>query len=213
MKINEYLEANNLTAEEVAAVLSERLDRNIGAAAVSARASKEMPKMWANALGIEFEAPDIKKQAEEEGAKPKPKRAEDGKPKPAPDLNLVLVEERVAAIYAMVGKGVARAANEPRYEKAFYDHAPGCAKAWANLAKHDKHVATVLEALTAGGPWGEVLWIHLSLGFSLVVISGKVEIGGIFHPPAAATQNGAAAGERAESPPDFVDGTASETRE
>jgi hypothetical protein len=200
VKVNEYLETQNISAEELASVLAERLNRNIQAAGVLARGDKDMPKVWAEALGIEFEAPDVKREAEGEGAKPKPKREGGKPPAPTPELNLVLVEQRVAAIYSMVGKGVAKVTDEPRYAQAFDQHADGLGKAWAELAKHDKHVATVLQALTAGGPWGEVLWLHMSLGFSLVIISGKVEIPGIFHPIKAGegSRNGS------ESPPDNV---------
>jgi hypothetical protein len=183
MKVNDYLEMRGISAEELAALLSERFDRKLAPGAVISRGEKELPSSWVNVLGDV--PPDVVEAAEEAGAKPK-QRKQPQVPKPTPDFNPMLAEERVAAIYAMVGKGVAAATKEPRYEKAFVSHADKCGHAWTELAKHDKHVATVLTALTAGGPWGEVLWLHLSLGFAIVVISGKVEIplGGII--PSAA---------------------------
>jgi hypothetical protein len=123
----------------------------------------------------------------------------------------MLAEERVAAIYSMIGRGVAVATKEPRYRQAFDSHADKCGKAWADLAKHDKHVQTVLTALTAGGPWGEVLWLHLSLGFSLIVISGKVEIpfGGLTPAEPTPAQNGGSPGDAGA--PDTVAGSGTET--
>jgi hypothetical protein len=179
MTVADYLHAKKINAEELAAVLSERLNRSITAAAVIAQGDKPMRKAWRDALGVEDVPEPVAEEIIEEVTGEKPKRKSAKAPTPVGDFNPFLAEQRVAAIYAMAGKGVSMATREPRYEQAFRSHADQCGKAWVSLAAHDKHVATILTALTAGGPWGEVIWIHASLVFSLVVISGKVNLDGI----------------------------------
>lgn len=178
MKVSEYLKRHDIEPVDLAARLSEQLDRTLAPGAILARMDKEMPKAWKEALGVVEEEP--KEPVE------KPKRAAPSAPKPTAEFNPMLAEERIAAIYSMVGRGLSAATQEPRYRQAFDSHADKCGRAWVELAKHDKHVATVVTALTAGGPWGEVLWLNGSLALSIVIISGKVEIGNIGLAPGVA---------------------------
>jgi hypothetical protein len=187
MTVADYLHSKNLSADELAAVLSERLNRTITAAAVIAQGDKPMRKAWLMALGIKDAPEPVVEEIIEEVTGEKPKRKATRAPAEPAEFNPFLVEQRVAAIYSMVGRGVSAATKEPRYATAFNAHADKCGKAWADLAQYDKHVATVLTALTAGGPWGEVIWLHASLGFSLVVISGKVDIGNLGIIPGASS--------------------------
>lgn len=175
MKVKDYLAYKGIDAEGLALLLTEKMGRKLGAGAVIAREDKDLPKVWVEALGDV--PPDIIEEAEETGAKEKATRRQERTPKPVQEFNPLLAEERVAAIYDLIGKGVSAATKEPRYSETFTAHAEKCGKAWTELAKHDKHVATVLTMLTTGGPWGEVVWLHMSLGFALVVISGKAPIG------------------------------------
>lgn len=182
-------------------------------------------KSWVEALGIELapQPPEPEPAAEQTSgvplsapddgappptaAQPRRRRRRATPPTATPELNLAVLEERIAGIYVLVGKGVAQTTHNPQYETAFTSHANQAARAWVDLARADARVANVLRALTAGGPWGGVIWCHVSLAMSLVVISGRIELPNPFAPPA--NPNGAEQPRQPESPADVV-GSASE---
>src|SRR5579862_7010824 len=137
MTVAEYLLAKEITAEELAALLSERLDRTISANAVITRGEKAMPKSWREALG-DVETPPVVEPPPDVRGGERARRQSSQAPKPTVEFNPMLAEERVAAIYSMIGRGVATATKEPPYRTAFDEHADKCGKAWSELAKHDK---------------------------------------------------------------------------
>lgn len=153
----------------------------------NSRLSK-LPKTWAEALGIpqpaagstaRDEAPGV--EAESETSRQRRRQAEHEPPPPRPPLHPVDLgdlEQRIAGLYVLVGKGVGHATHDARYTMVFEQHAGQAGKAWADLARADERVARFLNGLMIGGPWSGVVICHLSLGMALVMISGRVNVFG-----------------------------------
>lgn len=191
-----WAEANEKDAEQVAADLTELLGEPIAKADVTRRWSGRTKKAWAEALGVELDEPPPRqrRRAAEDDAPPTP---------PLPDVNLAEIEARVAGVYVLVGKGVGAATRDARYAQVFEQHATQAGKAWAQLGREDPRVGRVLNALMVGGPWSGVIWTHLSIGMSLVMLSGRVQFPafpGAPTPPPASAGGGAAGGAAAGEP-------------
>lgn len=186
---------NRLSDEGIAALLSERLERDFSAEQIAKMKGRaRTPKYVAEALGIEREQPD-KTAADPNSSSripdppPAPLWPDDESPnepdratgvalEPAEPFDFDAAETRLMLVeaYRVAGKGAAYVGKNDQYERAFDLHAERCADAWLSLARRDARVAKALASLTSGGAWGQLLLIHLSLVLSVLAASGKIDV-------------------------------------
>lgn len=190
--LSDYMLEHGLSDESMAEVLSEKLGRQItphGVLAQRNRKDKNLSKSWLEAL--EIERPEFIRESEVEedlGGSPAQAGEHTGAGDDAARTSLAPVElpfdgleakTRIKLIYELIGKGVSRGMKDPRYEMVFRQHAPVLADKWIAAAKQNRQVATIVTYITAGGATGDLVIAHLTLVMSMLIISGKVPIGGI----------------------------------
>lgn len=185
--LRQWAQERGLDEHDLARDLSLYLDTEVTPADVRTRWGRQKPtQKWLAALGVELDPPEPEPDRQGAGddgpgRQPRQPRTRDAEADTPPattpvlplDANLAVLHGRIAGLYVLAGKGAAAAAKNAQYAVAFEQHANQAADAWCELARQDARVAQVLNGLMVGGPWSGVIWCHLSLGMSLVVISGK----------------------------------------
>lgn len=192
-ELSDFMLERGLSDEDLASLLTEKLDRHDrpitahGVRAMRARQDKFLAKSWREALDLpEYIAaaepaadPDEQtiQQAPAPGVSPPPPS---GLPAPvALPFDGLAAKERIEMAYVGIGIGAARAMRNPSVELVFRQHAPGLAEKWIAAARQNARVAQLVTYVTAGGATGDLILSHVMLAVSLLVISGKVPIGGI----------------------------------
>lgn len=189
--LTDYMADNGLSYESMAELLSDKLGKQIkphGVLAISKREDRNLPKSWLDAL--ELERPEFIQESPDGGSGDavEPGGAAPGTGGSSPSSLPVPVElpfdglearKRIELVYVGVGEGVSRAMRDPRVAIVFRQHAPALAEKWIAAAKQNARIATVVTYVTAGGATGDLIIAHVMLVMSLLVITGKVPIGGI----------------------------------
>lgn len=196
MGLREQLANRGLSYEQAAETLNERGvtikaadgERPITAADVSRRGSRPAYRSWREALELDEEPKFIQSSSSEAtvGAD-----SGDGRPTAAGIASLgvpAVVElpfdglearKRIELVYVGIGKGVGTAMRNPAIEIVFAQHAPKIAERWIAAAKQNARVAQIVTYVTAGGAVGDLIIAHLMLTVSLLIVSGRLPIGGI----------------------------------
>lgn len=163
--LKKYANEKNLTAQDIATELKEKLGRPISATGVEMMMNRqEAPLPWLSALGLNGAKPQEPSGLKEEKTK---KSAEDVKPNTAVDIHLpfepVSARATIELIYTMAGKGAAMASKTPTVGDAWHNAGPQLAEGWIEWAKENRTVANGIAMLTVGGPGGQVILMNASL--------------------------------------------------
>ena len=164
--LKKYANEKNLTAQDIATELKEKLGRPISATGVEMMMNRqEAPIPWLTALGLNGAKPKEPSGLKDEKTK---KSSEDVKsPGAAVDIHLpfepVSARATIELIYTMAGKGAAMASKTPPVGDAWHNAAPQLAEGWIEWAKENRTVANGIALLTVGGPGGQVILMNASL--------------------------------------------------
>jgi hypothetical protein len=182
------MDDNGLTADEVAARLSDHLGREVKPLTVNLRSGKaKTPPEWAQVLGLDTsddgEPEDVFVAANAPPTEGAPSgRAENDPPrKPAgtpttvrvPAGDLSLVRERIAKAYSAMGAGASMITQNQGYGAVSDAYSNEIAAAWVAAAKENQNVAKIVAFLDSGGPVGELIIAHLILVGGWVYVSGR----------------------------------------
>lgn len=105
---------------------------------------------------------------------------------PAPGAPLTPTERRlkdsVAEMYVMVSMG-ATFAGDPAIGMIIQQHADKAAESWVKLARKDARVKSLLNKLTTGSAYGDVIVVHIMMAFSILAAKGLLPGGMPGMPP------------------------------
>lgn len=184
--LRNYQTAEGLDDEQMAALLSEKLGRTVGAAGYRiVKGRRDAPAEWLEALGIAPQEPTYKPDKDAPPV-PSPQDPTGGAPKPVGILPFEPASARmqIALIYTMAGKGAAIPARRlgtddalkraERIERIWAVHAPQIADAYIEWARENSTVAHYIGMLTLGGPGGKLVILHGSMLVQTLMESGAI---------------------------------------
>lgn len=188
--IRNYQNAEGLTDEEMARLLSARLDREISTTGYRiVKGRKDAPEEWLRALNIaptDEPTSGAVSNATTPDAPPRDHAATSsaGAPISLP-FEPASARMQITLVYTMAGKGVAlptRRIGTPdalvranRIENAWATAAPSIADAYIEWAKENSTVAHYIGMLTLGGAGGKLMLLHASLLIQTLIESGAVK--------------------------------------
>jgi len=194
----DYQLEHGLSDEQLADILNERVKRRRDQKPISAAGVENMrykkdenvPPKWLEALDIEPPQREfIRESSSLRDEVPSPAIGEGDARGGTGTASLpVLLElpfdgleakKRIELVYVGVGRGVASAMHNPQIAVIFSQHAPKLAEKWIAAARQNARIAQVVTYVTAGGAVGDLIIAHITLVLSLLIVSGKVPIGGI----------------------------------
>lgn len=197
MNLQEYVDLHG--AERVAEELTVKLGRPISPHGVKTQARRQNgPKTWQKVLGLasadsapvsprgdgQTSAPFLDASPEEtetEGRQsettPKPP---DGARilQPVPLRNFAI--DRISKTYQFVGYGLGEGLGNHGITRVWDDSAPEIAKAWVEAAETSEFARRFVQMMTAGGPMGEVIILHVTLLAGTLYVIGQFPEVGLF---------------------------------
>lgn len=192
MLIREFLAERGIDAAEMAALLSERgvtFERGrfagnpITASAVSKRSGSEIPRRWAEALGLTDSdpLPPLGSDAQGspgEGADGQSERRETPPRRPA-EARIEIVQpgakKRIAGAYKFAGAALAAGAGSAGVAEVWADQADPIAQLWIDAAADNPWAARFVNMMNAGGAGGDLAAAHLYLiGASFYVLGAGI---------------------------------------
>lgn len=183
--IQAYQTAEGLSDEEMAARLSDLLDRPISVQGYKiVKGRKSAPGEWLNALSIvprDESAVDRPPPADDDPQPPAHRAVMDALPFEPQSVQL-----QIEMAYKLAGKGVAMVMHEPKVAYVWGMAAPDIAQAYIAWARENRTVAHYLGMLTLGGAAGNLVLLHGSLLVATLIASGQVGAPG-FVPPTMRT--------------------------
>jgi hypothetical protein len=181
--IRQWQESEGRSDEEMAELLSDRLGREISAQGYRiGKSKKSPPAAWLHALNIAPQEPSD--SLADAGASPP-----EGDREPVTRTVLPLpfdpapVRTQIVLMYTVAGKGASLALRTPQVADVWAQHATPIADAYIEWAKEDANVARILNAITLGGPKGELVMLHGSMLVTSLIISGKFDPNKLIPPP------------------------------
>jgi hypothetical protein len=158
----QFKKEHSLTDQQLAEMLSEKLNRNISSKGVAQQLRRESPSIpWLNALGISPKEPGNLKNSPPQVNSPG--ISSNIVPEVALPFELKSATATIEMIYTIAGKGAAMASKTPAVADAWQNSAPGLAQGWIEWAKENRTVANGIAMLTVGGPGGQVILTNASL--------------------------------------------------
>ena len=194
-----YREKHGLSRADLAALLSDRLQRPIKEGGIKRFENyNELPKSWVAALGLENPeppsaswgqtAPDLGWDGErnaDEGtavrdAEP-PSMPPGGRSVPMqPPSSAVSsggdysgARARIAKAYQAIGAGVSMVSQNQGYAAVTDSYSKDIAQAWIAAAEHNQNVAKIVAFMESGGPVGELIVCHILLLGGFIYVSGR----------------------------------------
>jgi hypothetical protein len=188
MLLSELLADRGLKAADVAAQLAEhgiavtsgpREGQPFTANDVSRRVSREVPKSWREALGVEASTlPRVEGGGAPGGSETQTSSSRrETPPKRPAEAQIEVVDaagakKRIAWAYKFVGTGLAAGSGSPGVAHVWADPSDGLAQMWLDAA------ARVVTAASAGGPMGELVAAHVYLAGASAYVLGAGIPGG-----------------------------------
>ena len=156
MNVREYMEREELTVED----LAERL--GVQVATVKRQRNKgPIPESWVERLGLDSTSGEGRDWEEVPEAPPDAPR----RPlTPPPVMDVSTVAGYIEGAYKL-GAHATRDAD-PLLAEAIEAYAPAAGEAWAKWIESEPKVKALLERLMVGTPLGEVIAVHVGIGFS-----------------------------------------------
>ncbi len=170
------------TAEQLSRLLGKQI--TVRAMQTYGRRS-EPPKAWREALGLETPQPASSAEpppdlGEPEGrqAETTPRPPESAKVIPLPVPTGEFAKKRISSAYQLIGAGISEGVGNPGVGKVWDDHSDPIAQAWLDAAESSDFARKFVQFMTAGGPMGEVVMLHVTmLAGTLYVIGQFPEVG------------------------------------
>lgn len=178
----EYMQREGKSAEDISNTLHALIGKRIGPAHVKMWAGrKDPPKQWVEALGLGSASPGGSADA---GPEIDGERETESSPRPLADSKLAPVtvpgfaRKRIAATYAFVGSGLGMALGNEGVGQVWDDSSDPIAQAWLQAAESSDFARKFVTMMTAGGPMGEVVMLHvMMLGGTLYCLGQFPEVG------------------------------------
>ena len=185
MLVRDYQEQHGLTDDE----LAERLGRDVRG--VRGMKNREIPRGWAEQLGVDFDVQAAAAERDRLQASAKPRREHDTepprphdpdavRPTPGPPLpattDTSAAQERIAAVYSGVGFAVSTRSGNPGYAAVTDDQAPALARAWVKAAEENELARRVVALMGSGGAGGELVMAHVVWIMGLAYVSGRSDL-------------------------------------
>jgi hypothetical protein len=154
----------------------------IGAKTVNTMRTRDVPKRWAAALGVELELerdePGGPGEAATDSAGSRPPERS---PLP-PDGARFVVEpgarKRIAGIYRFAGAALATGAQSPGIAHVWGDQADPIAELWIQAAEENPWARRFVDLVSAGGVAGDLAAAHLYLAGATLYVIGAAIPGG-----------------------------------
>lgn len=189
--IRSYQNAEGLSDEQMAALLTDKLGRPISVAGYkTVKSRKGAPDEWLETLGIAPQEPTDADYAAATDSKPRDwdddspdmdasaprerKTRESPVAMPLP-FEPATAQMQLTLIYTMAGRGAAIALRSPEVAEVWANHAPQIAAAYIEWARYNPRVAHYIAAVTLGGPAGQLVLLHGSLLVTTLIVSGRVK--------------------------------------
>lgn len=176
--LKSYQTSEGLSDDQMAALLTERLGREISAKGYKIVSSRKgAPPEWLEALSIVPQEPvdsrPVSSSDEDKvSATPQvPRPAALALPFEPQSARLTIV-----MIYTAAGKGAGLALRNDQVAQLWTESAPALADAWIEWARESPTVANYIRALTLGGPAGQVVFVHANLLISTLIVSGRMQM-------------------------------------
>lgn len=178
--VAEYLETHELSDEELAELVGVQVKT------VQARKSerdRQIPASWLER--IETGDREIGKRGSR-GGEPDGGRAEETAPKPPPGARIVEPEPSpiegvdftalagyIEGAYKLGAAAVA--GTDPALSAAVDSHAAQAGQAWAHWVESEPKVAALIQRMMIGTPLGEVIAVHVGIGFAYFLSRSAIE--------------------------------------
>lgn len=161
MRVAEYLDREGIDAEELARRLGHK-----SSSRVSQELAREgdMLESWRRRLALEDEPIPVGREHEEAPQPPPGAPVFDAPPSPTAGLDLSAFAGYVEGAYKLGAYTIRD--TEPLLAKAIEDHATQAGEAWAKWVESEPRVKALLERMMVGTPLGEVIAVHVGIGFS-----------------------------------------------
>lgn len=166
-----YLEARGMTDDELAAAVG------VQTKTVQARKSERdrpMPKAWADRL--EAGDPNVSQRGRDDEQTPQaPPEAPRVEPEPSPlaDQSFETLAGYIEGAYKLGAAAVS--ASDVPLGRAIDDHAKQAGEAWARWVESEPKVKALLERMMVGTPLGEVIAVHVGIGFAYFLSRSAIE--------------------------------------
>lgn len=172
--ISSWQQEMGLDDEQMAALLSERLGKDISVGGYQRMGKRQnVPAAWLDALELSPQEP----------GSPRPKRKQEVV-EPTMALDVASAKTQLTLIYTFAGKGASIALRSPDVAGIWAGHAPRIADAYVRWAETNATVRQVLSYLTLGGPAGELVLLHATLIVGTLVASERLDVNMFVPPPA-----------------------------
>lgn len=170
-------------AEELSALLGKKIA--VSTLALHSSPKRKAPKAWVEALGLDSSSPLPQGPPESAGGEnqsetpPKaPEGAEIVRLHPQPIEGFA--RQRIAGTYGLIGSGLGSALGNDGVGKVWDDYSGPIADAWIEAAKTNEFARRFVEFMTAGGPMGEVVFLHVTLIAGTLYVAGQFPEVGLF---------------------------------
>lgn len=184
IELKQYQDSEGLSDEQMAALLTEKLGRNIGVRGYQIiRARKDAPAAWLEALSIVPHDPThVQENNPVRGADEGPRDPggdRDSQVRRAVSDAMLPFEPQTAhtaivLIYTMAGRGASAVMGAPQVAEVWTGFAPHIATAYIEWAKENETVARIIAAVTLGGAGGKVVMLHASLAVQTLIVADKL---------------------------------------
>lgn len=194
--IARYAYDNGLDDEQMAALMSTRLGRDITVRGYKQMARrKNPPRKWLEALDIapsadegagqhgrEFDGPPIGDDSADV-----PRARPEAKPlSPVLPFEPQSAHMTITLLYTAAGKGAALGLRSPQVADVWAQMAPQIASSYIEWARENATVAKIIGTLTLGGAGGQCILLHGTLIVQTLIISGQVRPEQFIPPPRSA---------------------------
>lgn len=182
MLVRDFMEERGLDDDGLAALLDKE------PRGVRGMKNREIPRSWADKLGVPFDAEAAaaererfttkpKREAETEAPRPhSPDAVKDAPRPPAADLavkDASVAEERIASLYGGIGFALSARTGNDGYSAVMDDSAPAIARAWVRAAEENELARRVVAMMSSGGATGELVMAHAMMVMGLAYVSGR----------------------------------------
>jgi hypothetical protein len=170
-----YQASEGHSDEEMAAMLSEKLGRQISASGYKiVKGRKDAPPEWLSVLSLAPREPVSQSTGTVDGVRETEGPPETIRPTGVLPFNPQSAHMQITLAYTVAGKGAAMAMRSPEVAEVWNAHAPKIADAYIAWAREDANVARWINVLTLGGPKGDLVQLHASMIITTLIVGGKV---------------------------------------
>lgn len=181
----DYMERERRSPEQVASTLHALTGKTISAQGVKMWAARKdgPPKAWREALQLDG-AGFLGDSATGDPPSDGDERLTELPPRPLADSKIApttipgFARKRIAATYGYVGSGLGMALGNEGVGLVWADSSDPIAQAWLQAAETSDFARKFVTMMTAGGPMGEVVMLHvMMLGGTLYCLGQFPEVG------------------------------------